>query len=112
MQPEYGKDFVINQYGEIVHNGPVSEKTPAELKQDALNKEYDKLYYEIFSHPERFTPRELDIKKERYAELEKILGYEQKTNALRAGKEILKKRMAEMQMRTAALHANDDNSKN
>lgn len=111
MQPEQGKDFIINEYGEIVRMNGAAEKTPVDLEKDALDKEYSQLYYEIFSHPERFSPRELDIKKERYAELEKKLGYEKKTNALKAGKDILKKRMAEMQAKAAALHANNDKGK-
>ena len=90
-----GKDFIINEFGEIVSlNGQsiVPEDTP----ERKLQAEYSQLEYEIFSHPDRFTPDELAAKKARYAELEKQLGITKKVDALKAGKEMLKKRMVAM----------------
>ena len=93
---EYGKDFIINESGEIVMlNGKsMASEDSAEHK---LQAERSQLEYEIFSHPDRFTPDELAAKKARYAELEKQLGITKKVDALKAGKDILKKRIAAMQ---------------
>ena len=85
---ELGKDYIINEYGEVVSGD--------EDKSDKLSDEYHQLDYEIFSHPDRFTPDELAAKKARYEELAKILGITKKSNALAAGRDALKKRMAAM----------------
>ena len=72
------QDFDINESGEIIRK---STSKTQQLNNAPESLEYSKLQYEIFSHPERFTQTELEQKKKRYAELEKIFG-KQDDNAL------------------------------
>ena len=92
-----GKDFVVNPDGSVtrLHGNTVS-KTPQQVAQDKLAKERSDLEYEIFSHPERWTPDELARKKERFAQLNEILGIDVKksANALASARERLRARVA------------------
>ena len=94
---EYGKDFIANEFGEIVQlKGDIiskKEQTPT----DKMQAERSQLEYEVFSHPERWTAEELAAKKARYEELTKILNIK-KIDTLAAGKEILKKRLGALNM--------------
>ena len=101
------KNFTINEYGEIVSlNG--QSLAPEDTPERKLEAEYSQLEYEIFSHPDRFTPDELAAKKARYAELEKQLGITKKVDALKAGKDILKKRIAAMNAAQMQKQAEND----
>ena len=63
--------FHINEFGEISRP---NQPAPKDTKDVAESLEYSTLQYEIFAHPERFTPEELKAKKKRYAELEQKFG--------------------------------------
>ena len=63
-------DFRINESGEIIRDGNVDNTV---LDKAAERAEYSQLEYEIFSHPERFSPDELQAKKKRFEELKQIL---------------------------------------
>ena len=95
-----GKDFIINEFGEVVSlNG--NSLAPKETPERKLQSERSQLEYEIFSHPERMTPDELAAKKARFEELNNILGIK-KIDTLAAGKDMLKKRLAAMNMAARA----------
>lgn len=73
--------YHINEYGEIINDG-VSSKTASRQDSEALlSAERHQLEYEIFSHPDRFSAKELEIKKTRLAELNKILNIDPQKNA-------------------------------
>lgn len=57
-------DFKINEFGEIIRNG-VNTCRADDKTEQGLYAEYKKLEYEIFSHPERWTPKDLAAKRER-----------------------------------------------
>ena len=63
-------DFYVNESGEIIRSGNVDNTV---LDKAAERAEYSQLEYEIFSHPERFSPEELQAKKKRFEELKQIL---------------------------------------
>ena len=102
---ELGKDFIINEFGEIVMlNG--KSMTAEETPEHKLQAEHSQLEYEIFSHPDRFTDAELAAKKARYDEIKKTLGMTKKVDALAMGKAILQKRMTAMRGQENASSAN------
>lgn len=86
---EEGKDFVVNADASVTYLNGKSGKT--NIENEDLYSERGRLVYEV-SHPERFSPQEIAIKKERIAELDKILG--KNVDALKAGKALLLKKMA------------------
>ena len=53
-------NFHINESGEIIRDGNVDNTV---LDTVAERAEYSQLEYEIFSHPERFSPDELQKKR-------------------------------------------------
>ena len=63
-------DFTIKEDGVIVRNNTnVPERdTSAEQR---LYAEYNRLVYEVIGHPDRFSPTELETKKQRMKEIEK-----------------------------------------
>lgn len=80
---EHGKDFIINESGEIVSlNGDLAmTKTP----EDKLEAEYNQLVYDM-SHPERFTNAQMAGMAARRAELEKTLGKDKFITVNKEGK--------------------------
>lgn len=88
---EMGKDYTVNEFGEIVHlNG---DDTKNKSAGDELFNEHAQLEYEIFSHPDRFSPEELEQKKARYAELSNQLGLNKRMACKNATLELRKKLM-------------------
>lgn len=63
-------EFTIKEDGVIIRNNAnVPERdTSAEQK---LYAEYNRLVYEVVGHPDRFSPAELETKKQRMKEIEK-----------------------------------------
>ena len=63
-------DYKISDDGTIVYEeriGPASEKTT----EEKMYAEYNRLVYEVIGHPDRFTPAEIEAKKQRMKEIEK-----------------------------------------
>ena len=75
------KKYHINEYGEIIRDGVSSKTAPHQDQEDLLNAERHQLEYEIFSHPDRFSAKELEIKKTRLAVLNKILNIDPQKSA-------------------------------
>lgn len=63
-------DFTIKEDGVIVRNNTIVPERDVSAEQD-LYAEYNRLVYEVIGHPDRFTPVELEIKKQRMREIEK-----------------------------------------
>ena len=91
------KDFVVNSDGSVT--SLTGESGKKNIENEDLYSERGRLVYES-SHPERFSPTEIEQKKTRIAELDKILG--RQTNALKAGKELLLKKLAAQQNQKSA----------
>lgn len=86
------KDFVVNPDGSVT--SLVGETAKVNIENEDLYSERSRLVYES-SHPERFSADEIEQKKAQIAQLDKILG--RQTNALKAGKEMLLKKLAAQQ---------------
>ena len=56
-------DFTIKEDGVIVRNNTIVPERDVSAEQD-LYAEYNRLVYEVIGHPDRFTPVELEIKKQ------------------------------------------------
>lgn len=87
-------DFYVNESGEIIRSGNVDNTV---LDKAAERAEYSQLEYEIFSHPERFSPEELQAKKKRFEELKQILEIKNET----ALSLIIAKRKLELKAKSA-----------
>lgn len=96
------KDFVVNDDGSVT--SLTGESGKKNIENEDLYSERSRLVYES-SHPERFSPTEIEQKKARIAELDKILGRE--TNSLKAGKELLLKKLAAQQNQQSGPSAAD-----
>ncbi len=86
---EEGKDFIVNADGSVTSLNGASGKV--NIENEDLYSERENLVYDV-GHPERFSPEEIAKKQERIAELDNVLG--RKTNALKAGRALLLKKMA------------------
>ena len=63
-------DYKISDDGTIVYEeriGATSEKST----EEKMYAEYNRLVYEVIGHPDRFTPAEIEVKKQRMKEIEK-----------------------------------------
>jgi len=63
-------DFTIKEDGVIVRNNINVPERDTSAEQE-LYAEYNRLVYEVVGHPDRFSPAELEIKKQRMKEIEK-----------------------------------------
>lgn len=64
-------NFVVNSDGSVTRLD--GDTTIKKTHEDELEAEYNKLVYDM-SHPERFTPAEIEAKAQRRAELHNALG--------------------------------------
>jgi len=62
-------DFTIKEDGVIVRNNTNVPERDISTEQE-LYAEYNNLVYEVFRHPDRLTPVELEMKKQRMREIE------------------------------------------
>lgn len=84
--------FVVNADGSVTRMDGTAAKV--NIENEDLYSERSRLVYES-SHPERFSPAEIAQKRTRIDELNKILGAP--TDTLKAGKEMLLKKLAAQQ---------------